>query len=240
VTDRELYVNLFISNDATISVGKRKINISQKANFPWDGKVEITVNPEKTDKFILKIRIPGWAQNEALPGSLYKFVDMDFEPVKLMINGKDMGINIVDGYALLSRKWEKGDKVEINFPMPVRKVVADDKVLEDKDKIAFQRGPVIFCAEWPDNAGSVLDLSIKKNASVTTEFDPSLLEGTQVIKTTGIYIKKTRDGKSETGLRPVSTPVSTSVGEPVNLIPYALWNNRGPGQMKVWFSAIIP
>jgi DUF1680 family protein len=83
-------------------------------------------------------------------------------------------------------------------------------------------------------------LSIKKNASVTTEFDPSLLEGTQVIKTTGIYIKKTRDGKSETGLRPVSTPVSTSVGEPVNLIPYALWNNRGPGQMKVWFSAIIP
>jgi len=240
VTDRELYVNLFISNDASISVGKRKINISQKANFPWDGKVEITVNPEKTDKFILKIRIPGWAQNEALPGGLYKFADKDSESVKLMVNGKDLEINIVDGYALLSRKWEKGDKVEINFPMPVRKVVADEKVLEDKDKIAFQRGPVIFCAEWPDNAGSVLDLSIKKNASVTTEFDPSLLEGTQVIKTTGIYIKKTRDGKSETGLRPVSTPVSTSVGEPVNLIPYALWNNRGPGQMKVWFSAIIP
>src|SRR5664280_2462117 len=239
-TDKELYVNLFISNNATISVGKRKINISQKANFPWDGKVEITVNPEKTDKFILKIRIPGWAQNEALPGSLYKFVDMDFEPVKLMINGKDMGINIVDGYALLSRKWEKGDKVEINFPMPVRKVVADDKVLEDKDKIAFQRGPVIFCAEWPDNAGNVLDLSMKKNASFTTEFDPSLLEGTQVIKTTGFYIMKTRNAKADTGLRLVSTPVSSSVGEPVKLIPYALWNNRGPGQMKVWFSTIIP
>jgi DUF1680 family protein len=157
-----------------------------------------------------------------------------------MVNGKDLEINIVDGYALLSRKWEKGDKVEINFPMPVRKVVADDKVLEDKDKIAFQRGPVIFCAEWPDNAGNVLDLSMKKNASFTTEFDPSLLEGTQVIKTTGFYIMKTRNAKADTGLRLVSTPVSSSVGEPVKLIPYALWNNRGPGQMKVWFSTIIP
>jgi hypothetical protein len=224
VTDKNLYVNLFISNDAKITLGKRKVNISQKANFPWDGKVEISVNPETNMKFALKIRIPGWAQNEALPGGLYKFTSKDTEPVTLFINGGNSELKIVDGYAEVLRKWKSGDKVEINFPMPVREVIADERVTEDKDKIAFQRGPVIFCAEWPENnTGNVLDLVINKNASFTTEFEPLLLEGTQVIKTSGFQTKKTHDGKIE------------MLGEePVKLIPYALWNNRGAGQMRVW------
>ena len=98
----------------------------------------------------MKIRIPGWAQNEAIPGGLYKFTDQDTDQVSLMINGKKSELNLVDGYAVVSRKWKQGDIVEINFPMPVRKVVADEKVKEDVDKIAFQRGPVIYCAEWPE------------------------------------------------------------------------------------------
>ena len=225
VTDKELYVNLFISNNANITLGKRKVTISQKANFPWDGKVEIMINPETNGKFILKIRIPGWAQNEALPGGLYKFTDQDNEPVIIKVNGKDSELKLVDGYAVISRKWKSGDKVEVEFPMPVRKVVADERIKEDKDKMAFQRGPIIYCAEWPDNnTGNVLDLVIKKDAVFTTEFEPSLLEGTQVIKTSGVQTKKTLNGK-----------VVMLGTEPVKLIPYALWNNRGAGQMMVWF-----
>ena len=224
VTDKELYVNLFISNEAKITIGNKKINITQEANFPWDGKVKLTVNPESEDNFTLKLRIPGWAQSEALPGGLYKFTDQDAEPVKLMINGKSADIIITEGYASVSRKWKSGDKVEIEFPMPVRKVIADDRIKEDREKVAFQRGPVIFCAEWPDNnTGNILDLVVKKNASFTTEFDSSLLNGTQVIKTSGVQTKKTLDGKIE-----------MSGEEPVKLIPYALWNNRGAGQMMVW------
>jgi DUF1680 family protein len=229
VTDKELYVNLFISNDANIMLGKRKISISQKADFPWDGKVEMVVNPETKGKFILKIRIPGWAQNEALPGGLYKFTDNDNERVTLMINGKESEIVLIDGYAQVSRRWNKGDKVEINFPMPVRKVIADKRVKEDNDKIAFQRGPVIYCAEWPgNNEGNVLGLVIKKDAAFTTEFEPSLLEGTQVIKTSGTQTKKAPDGK-----------VEILGNEPVKLIPYALWNNRGAGPMMVWFPTSV-
>ena len=235
VTDNELYINLFISNDANIVLGKRKVHISQKANFPWDGKVGITVNPETNSKFILKIRIPGWAQNEAIPGGLYKFTDQDSEPVKLKINDSPTELQLADGYAVVSRKWKSGDKIEVDFPMPVRKVVADERVKEDKDKIAFQRGPVIYCAEWPDNSsGNVLNLVIKKDAAFTTEFEPSLFDGTQVIKTYGVHLNLTSDGKAETGLRPASTPGE----EPVKLIPYALWNNRGAGQMRVWFPMI--
>jgi uncharacterized protein len=225
VTDKELYVNLFISNEANITLGSRKVNITQKANFPWDGKVEIIVNPEKNNKFILKIRIPDWASNEAIPGGLYKFTDHNSEPIKLMVNGTVNDLKIENGYAVVSRKWKSGDKVNLEFPMPVRKVIADERVKEDRDKIAFQRGPVIYCAEWPENnTGNVMDLLIKKDATFTTEFDPSLLEGTQVIKTTGAQTKKTLDGK-----------VIILNEEPVKLIPYALWNNRGAGQMMVWF-----
>lgn len=225
VTDKALYVNLFISNEANVTIGKKKVNIIQKANFPWDGKVELIVRPESTGNFSLRIRIPDWAQNEALPGGLYKFINPDSEPVKLKLNGTDTDFKPEEGYAILSRKWKAGDKVEIEFPMPVRKVIADNRVKEDMDKIAFQRGPLIYCAEWPENNnGNVLDLVIRKDAGVTTEFDPSLLDGTEIINTSGAQSKKTLDGK-----------VEMLNEEPVKLIPYALWNNRGPGQMIVWF-----
>jgi DUF1680 family protein len=225
VTDNELYVNLFISNDADVTMGKRKVSISQKADFPWDGKVEISVNPESDEKFDLKIRVPGWALNEALPGGLYKFTDRDNEPVTVLVNGEKVEVTgLIDGYVVISRKWKHGDKVDVNFPMPVRKVIADKRVKEDLDKFAIQRGPIIYCAEWPDNnTGNVLNYLIKKNAEFTTEFVPSLLEGTQVIKTTGFQTKRTLDGK-----------VEMLKEEPVTLIPYAFWNNRGAGQMMVW------
>ena len=191
VTDKDLYVNLFVSNDAAVTVGNRKVNISQNADFPWDGSVKISINPESPGKFNLKIRIPGWAQNEALPGGLYKFTDQNSEPVKIKVNGTDFQFRQTEGYADIFRKWDKGDNVEIVFPMPVRKVVADERVKEDRDKISIQRGPVIYCAEWPDNnTGNVLDLIVKKDAVFTTEFDPSLLDGTQVIRTSGEQIKK--------------------------------------------------
>jgi len=225
VTDKELYVNLFISNDANITMGKKKVNVTQKANFPWDGKVMITVDPENSGKFDLKIRVPGWALNEALPGGLYNFIDRNNEPVKVSVNGKNFEIpTLADGYAVISRKWKQGDTVVIDFPMPVRKIIADERVIEDKGKIAIQRGPLIYCVEWPDNKeGNVLNLIVTKDASFSTEYVPSLLEGTQVIKTTGFQTKRNIDGS--TGL----------VGEEsVTLIPYALWNNRGAGQMMVW------
>ena len=224
VTDDALYVNLYISNEASIVLGKNTIGLSQKADFPWSGKVELSVNPVKSAKFSLKLRIPGWAQNEAISGGLYKFEDQNSDQVKLLINGEPAQIIMKEGYVVIRRKWKTGDKVELDLPMPVRKVIADERIEEDRDKIAIQRGPVIYCVEWPDNnSGNVLNLMIRKDADFTTDFLPSLLQGTEVIKTTGYQTKRTLDGK-----------VDTLGNEPVTMIPYALWNNRGPGQMMIW------
>ncbi len=224
VTKNELYVNLYISNDADISLGNRKIKVSQKADFPWNGKVEMTVDPESQGRFKLKLRIPGWARNEAIPGGLYKFTDQNNESFKLSVNGETLTPEIENGYAVINRKWNKGDKILLDLPMPVRAVIADERIKDDIGKMAVQRGPVIYCAEWPDNNdGKVLNLVIDKGSAFSTEFAPDLLGGTQIIKTSGYQTKKTLDGRIE-----------TSEKENVTLIPYALWNNRGPGQMMVW------
>ena len=224
VTDDALYVNLYISNEASVNIGQHKITISQKADFPWNGKVGLSVDPEKPLKFELKLRIPDWARNEAIPGGLYKFADQINDSVKLFVNGNRIQISLKDGYALISRKWKSGDKVELDIPMPVRKVVADQRISDDRGKMAVQRGPLIYCAEWPDNnSGNILNLMISKDAVFTAEFIPTLLNGTEVIKTVGYQTKRTLDSK-----------IDTLHAEPVTLIPYALWNNRGPGQMEVW------
>jgi DUF1680 family protein len=224
VTKNELYVNLFVSNIANFSIGGRKVQVSQKADFPWNGSVEIILNPEKEGKFDLKIRIPGWAMNEAIPGGLYKFTEQNNELIKLSVNGTLTDLNLKDGFAVISQNWKKGDKVDVEFPMPVRTVVADERVKEDIGKIAVQRGPVIYCAEWPDNnTGKVLNLVINKESGFSSIFVPEMLGGTEVIKTMAHQTARSLDGKIE------SKP-----DEPLTLIPYALWNNRGPGQMMVW------
>ena len=224
VTKDELYVNLYISNDADITLGNRKIKVSQNADFPWNGKVEMTVAPESQGRFKLKLRIPGWARNEAIPGGLYKFTDQNNESFKLSVNGETITPEIENGYAVIDRKWSKGDKILLDLPMPVRAVIPDEKIKDDIGKIAVQRGPVIYCAEWPDNNdGKVLNLVIDEGSAFSTEFASDMLGGTQIIKTSGYQTKKTLDGRIE-----------SSEKKNVTLIPYALWNNRGPGQMMVW------
>jgi len=108
--------------------------------------------------------------------------------------------------------------------MPVRMVEADQRIKDDADKVAIQRGPIIFCAEWPDNKdGNILNLVIDKDSQVSTGFKPGLLGGTQVIELSGHQTVRTPDGR-----------IDDLADEEITLIPYALWNNRGPGQMRVW------
>jgi uncharacterized protein len=224
VREKELYVNLYISNDANISLENREIKVSQKADFPWNGKVEMTIDPEKNGSFTLKLRIPGWARNEAVSGTLYKFREENDVAYRIAINGEQITPILENGYAVIERNWKKGDKILIDLPMPVREVTADERIRDDQGKIAVQRGPIIYCAEWPDNKdGKVLNLMFNIESSLTTEYAPDLLGGAQIIKTSASQTRKTLDGQ-----------VETLENEPVTLIPYALWNNRGPGQMMVW------
>ena len=151
---KTIYVNLYAGGTADIKLDDgRAIRLTQETRYPWDGAAKITVAPDKKSRFTIAVRIPGWARNEAVPGDLYRFADTNTKPVTLNVNGKSVPLKIKGGYVSLTRSWKAGDVIALNLPMPVRRVVANEKVRADRGRVALQRGPMVFCAEWPDNPG---------------------------------------------------------------------------------------
>lgn len=222
-TDNDIFINLYLSNSADIVLADNKVEIVQSTLYPYDGSVEITVNPEQESKFAVRLRIPGWAENNAIPGDLYTFSDSQKGAVSLTLNGKPVTIKKENGYVVLDRKWQAGDIIALTLPMEVRTVVADDRVEADNGRFAVQRGPVVYAAEWADNGGEVLNMVFSPDAEMTLRSEPDMLDGTTVITTTARPASRTIDDKVVVGeLRDIT------------LIPYHLWNNRGPGEMMVW------
>jgi DUF1680 family protein len=204
-----LYVNLFVSSSAHISISGEEIKITQQTDYPWDGHISVSINPEKAKTFTLKLRIPGWARNKPVPGDLYSYLGGVSGKVTLSVNGKEEEITLNKGYAEISREWTKGDKVELALPMIIHEVVANKKVRDDSNKIAFEYGPIVYCAEEIDNK-QISDISIPNRIEASTEERTVLSDKVPAI--TG----KARD-------------------EEFTLIPYYIWSNRGVGKMKVWF-----
>lgn len=205
-----LYVNLFISNEAKIKLNNQDINVSQNTDYPWDGKVRINIDPKSKCSFTLKIRVPGWAQNEVLPGDLYAYTNEYKGNITLNVNGEEKAAQINNGFIEISGVWLPGTSIEADFPMDIRQVVTNDKVLENKGKVAFERGPIVYCIEEADNQG-ISSLTIPDEISIS-------VEDAQV---------ETEKLKALKGIIP---------GGEITMIPYYAWSNRGVGKMKVWLN----
>ncbi len=204
-----LYVNLFASNHATTTMNGVSLGLVQETNYPWDGGVSIKVSPEKASEFTVMLRIPGWARNEVLPGDLYHYKDSNKPSYKVSVNGEPLEVSPVDGYIVLTRKWQQGDQVELSINMTVRSVKANDKVAEDRGKASLEYGPIVYAFEEGDNGDKLDRISISENDSFIVEYNADLLGGINVLKT--------------------DNGVESFVG-----IPYFAWSNRGIGKMKVW------
>ncbi len=226
-TDDALYVNLFVSSTATVKMGNAAVRITQQTQYPWDGKVKITIEPEDIAEFSLRIRIPIWTQNKSVPSDLYRF--MDSLPaggkISLKVNGKAYVLDVEKGYAHIDRQWKKGDVIELNLPMPVQRVLANDKVADDLGKVALQRGPIVYCAEWPDNNGHVLNLVLSDIVKLKAERRKNLLNGVTVLSGKANGLSYDKDGK--TILKKEQDFVA---------IPYYAWAHRGSGEMAVWLA----
>ena len=219
-----IFVNLFIGGESTIKLENRTVTIKQVTNYPWDGSVRLMVEPDKAGPFVVRVRIPGWAQNRPVPSDLYRYLDKNNEQVSIKVNGVTIAWTMDRGFAVLSRTWKKGDVVELNLPMPVRRVVANEKLLDDRGRVAFERGPIVFCAEWPDNKnGNVINLVVPDNAPLHTQFRKDLLDGVQIVQTSAIPVRRT-----------LEKGVVTDPLQDFTAIPYYAWANRGMGQMIVW------
>ena len=219
----DLYVNLFMNNSATVDLNGERINLEQTTDYPWNGKIAIGIYPVKKKIFSMMIRIPGWANNKVVPSDLYHFKYVNQSAILIKVNGKNFKYDLKNGYAVISREWNKGDQLTIDFPMPVREIIANESVKDDNGKVALQRGPVVYCAEWPDNKkGHVLNLSLNSINRYSTEFLPGLLNGVTVIKTV-VNSSSQADNKK-----------IDEAKIPFTAIPYYAWANRGAGEMMVW------
>lgn len=148
---KEIYANLYASSEANIDLNGSRVLVLQQTSYPWNGRIRFTVLPETDLEFTMKFRIPGWARNEVLPSNLYEYVNTIEGKPTIAVNGEQLAGTIQDGYFVIHRKWKKGDKVELNFPMEVRMVKAIEKVKEDKGKLALEYGPIVYAVEEIDN-----------------------------------------------------------------------------------------
>ena len=226
VKDDNVFVNLFMGNTATLKVGKRALTLQQETAYPYDGDVVLTVKKGSGD-FALNIRIPGWVRNQVVPSDLYQYSDNKRLSYRLQVNGIDYPVSNADlrnGYAVISRKWKKGDQVQIHFDMEARVVKANAQVEADLGRVSVERGPLVYCAEWPDNPGfDVRSVLINQTPEFKLE-DKAILDKYPVkMLSTSAQVLKFND-KGELAATPVR----------INLIPYYAWNHRGRGSMLVW------
>jgi uncharacterized protein len=227
--DEKLYVNLFMQSESELTIQKNPVHITQKTDYPWNGDVTMELTPKKAKAFTLMIRVPGWAKNQPVPSDLYRYVNPKTEPVKLMINGVETPYAIgADGYIALNRKWKKGDKVSLSFPMSVKRVQAHDMVEDDLGKVSLERGPIVYCLEWPDNDEKVLNTVLEDNAPITaTAYLPTELKGIVRLEANALSTKK---GPNQEIIR---------VPKTIKAIPFYAWANRGQGEMAVWIPRTV-
>jgi len=220
-----LFVNLFAGGSADIDLPGGKVRIVQATRYPWEGAVRMTVTPERAREFAVNVRIPGWARNEPVPSTLYRYLDKSAAAATMTVNGQPVPMTLDKGYVSIARTWKAGDAIDLNLPMPVRRIVANQQVEADRDRVALERGPIVYAAEWPDNPnGKVRNIVLPDTSALTSEFRPDLLNGVQVIKATAVGLTTDAAGSIK------------KTSQPFVAIPYSTWANRGQGQMAVWLA----
>ena len=211
---KDIYVNLYAQGKANIG----GVELEQTTDYPWDGKVRIRLN-KGGGKFSIKLRIPGWLKKHPFGNNLYTYLDAA-KSADISVNGVKVGHDNPD-YVSIDRKWKKGDVIEINFPMEVRRVQANDNAEDDRGKVALERGPVVFCLEGkdqPDN--TVFDKYILDSTPIQSHFEKDLLNGVVVLEGNAKELQRNGEVKDVR----------------FRAIPYSTWNNRGGDQMEVWIA----
>ena len=233
VRDNNLYVNLFAANTATIAVGGKKVTLEQSTLYPWEGDIAIKVLQNKAKAFNMMVRIPGWAQNQVVPSDLYSFSDDILAGYEVTVNGQTVKGELQNGYLVINRNWKKGDVVRVHLDMPVRTVVANHRVSDDRGRIAVERGPLVYCAEWADNAGinpHHLLLARQPQFDVQPAYSIQNTEGNGNSFNVAAIKANAQEAAVDADGRLVSKDVK------VTLIPYYAWNHRGAGKMDVWLA----
>lgn len=227
------FVNLFVNGSATLELENGPVELSIKTDYPHDGRIRITVVSGPAKPFTIALRIPGWARDQPVPSDLYRFAEISDQPPSLQVDGQSVTLGgdtpISKGYARLKRTWKKGAVIELNLPMPVRRVLAHEKVEANRGRVALQRGPLVYCIEAIDNGNLPTDaIVLPDTASLKTERRKDLLGEVITINGMARVAYEPQPGKPAQ-LRP----------HPIVAVPYYAWANRSEGYMDVWLARSV-
>jgi DUF1680 family protein len=227
--DNGIYVNLFVQSETQININRNNVAIQMKTSYPWNGAMTLQVDPAAPDSFGIRIRIPGWLSGRPVPGGLYHMQSADATKMPVfLVNGKPVSSVMRDGYACLSRKWAKGDRLTWTFDMPVQRLYARNEVGQTKGRTALQRGPLVYCVEGIDNDSAAWNIIVPEDVKFTPVPHSILNEKVMALRGTAPVLVASPDGRSaKTALRTVTA------------IPYYAWANRGKTEMQVWLPTRI-
>jgi DUF1680 family protein len=214
-SEDEICINLFISGSASIDMENNPVAISQKTNYPWDGKVSVKVAPQTPADFKVCVRIPGWCGKYSI-----------------RINGVKMKLPARNGYVMIKRRWDSGDSIDIDFEMQATFVEADPRLRHDCGKVAIQRGPLVYCVEEADNGKFLYDVSVD-----TSNPAFSIIPGTSILKGVKVIVANASRRKFSGWGGRLYRPLESRL-EKIRLkaIPYFVWANRKSGEMTVWLN----
>ena len=207
-------VHLYVQGQARLEVAGQSLTLKQTTRYPWDGQIEITLEPQAPAAFALKLRLPGWCR-----------------AARLSVNGTGVQLNAPTdhGYITVERVWQAGDRVTLALEMPVERVYAHPQVGQDVGAVALQRGPLVYCVEQADQRDPVPQLRLPAGAALASHFEPDLLGGVVVVTGEALAVDDADwDGQLYRAQAPRLRPTT------LKAIPYYAWDNRAPGAMQVW------
>lgn len=214
--DNEIFVNLYIGSEADISMKGNKIKLQQMSNYPWEDEIKLKIRTPQKSIFKIWFRIPCWVSKYSIS-----------------INGEPYQAELLEnGYVSIEREWKDEDEIELEIVSEVKKIRANPMVRDDVGKVAFVKGPVVFCAEEADNGKYLNQLLIGEDATFTLEFDKNILNGVYTLEINGwrINLNSWGDELYKEGNYDL-------VPTKIKLIPYYAWANRGIGEMSVWLNS---
>ncbi len=221
VNESTLYINLYASSKATVQLNGFSLSVIQETDYPWSGKINVKIGSQEEKEFNLALRIPGWARNVPVPSDLYKYVDNLNQDVTLRVNGENIDYKMQKGYAIITREWKNDDEVELIIPMPIRRIISHENVKENFGKVALERGPLVYCMEWPDNEfHDFKNITLKDTTDLNSQYQEDLLNGLVTINGKVNCEEKGNLNKEYT----------------FKAIPYYAWAHRGMGEMTVWIN----
>jgi DUF1680 family protein len=211
-----LWINLYVQGELNLPLGGESARWRVTTDYPWDGRVQLRAGLRRPASFQLRLRLPGWAREYSVA-----------------VNGQRIAQPLVErGYIVLARQWRGGDRVDLEFPMPVERIVAHPNVKADRGLVALQRGPVVYCLEQCDQPVPLGRLFLPPDATLKAVFEPRLLGGVTVLRgLAGV----TPELKWEQRLY---QPLPAAQRVEFTAIPYHAWDNRAPGAMKVWLPVL--